>query len=131
MADTMHLQHIRASLSVAAQALRDEPYERLPALAGTLDLAAKQVEELIRLVAALPVTADGVTVVPGMDLFKRSKVCRECNRPIVIERPQVDAAESRGNVRRHGHKDGWHEHASDLYSTREAAESFNERTSNG
>jgi hypothetical protein len=111
-----------ADLSVAEQALRDEPYARLPALAGMLAIAAMRIEQLKSIVDALPRTADGVPVIPGMDLFRRSKACRECGRCVAIQRPQVDAVESRGIVRRHGHVGGWCENASDLYSTREAAE---------
>lgn len=111
-----------ADLSVAEQALRDEPYSRLPALAGMLAIAAMRIEELKAIVDALPRTADGVPVVPGMDLFMRSKACRECGRYVVIKRPQVDAVETRGIVRRHGHSGGWCANASDLYSTRDAAE---------
>lgn len=35
-----------AELSVAEQALREEPYERLPALAGMLAIAAMRIEQL-------------------------------------------------------------------------------------
>ena len=84
--------------------------------------AAEEIEWLRAIVGRLPHTADGVPVVPGMDLFKRTKACHQCGRPVAIQRPQVDAVEARGIVRRHGHKAGWVETASDLYSTREAAE---------
>jgi hypothetical protein len=111
-----------AELSVAEQALREEPYERLPALAGMLAIASMRIEQLKAIVDVLPRTADGVPVVPGMDLFMRSKACYACGRAVAIQRPRVDAVEVRGIVRRHGHGVGWCENASDLYSTREAAE---------
>ena len=44
----MNSEHIMsvASLRVAEQALREEPYGRLPALAGTLAIAAMHLERL-------------------------------------------------------------------------------------
>ena len=48
MNDQDSIRHTIASLSVAVHALREEPYERLPYLAGTLAVAVNQMEQLQR-----------------------------------------------------------------------------------
>ncbi len=58
-----------AELHVAEQAIREEPYDRLPALAGMLAIASMRIEKLKAIVDALPRTADGVPIVPGMNLY--------------------------------------------------------------
>ena len=47
-----------ASLSVAEHALREEPYERLPYLAGTMAVAQLQMEQLRQEAMALRVERD-------------------------------------------------------------------------
>jgi len=46
---TLEIQMAIAGLQTAAAALRDEPYVRLPALAGELAMAASRLESLIPL----------------------------------------------------------------------------------
>jgi len=79
-----------------------------------------EIEQLRAIVDKLPRTADGVVVVPGMDLYKRSSKWPD-GLWAVRCRPRVDAIEANGIVRRHGHESGWLERASDLYASRSAA----------
>jgi len=80
----------------------------------------KESDQLRAIVDKLPRTADGVVVVPGMDLYKR--VSHKDGGPwVVVQRPRADAIEANGIVRRHGHESGWLERASDLYASRSAA----------
>ena len=81
---------------------------------------AEEIDRLQAIVDKLPVTANGVPVVPGMTLYE--PLIKPCRGTIVLkEYPSADAVEKRGMVRRHGYERGWIAEASKCYSTREAA----------
>jgi len=81
----------------------------------------KKNDQLRAIVDKLPRTADGVVVVPRMDLYKRASHKDAEGLWNVVPRPRVDAIEANGIVRRHGHESGWLERASELYASRYAA----------
>lgn len=80
-----------------------------------IDCAA---DELDRLQSALPKTADGVTIVPGMEVW----VVDDCDRCVVVSVTGGNACAAELRDYEGLAMTYWWEAADDLYSTREAAE---------